>query len=340
LTRTRFHDRHAVQIENALTRVTVTAEGGHIAELLEKTSGVNPLWIPPWKSIEPSLYSPAAHPEYGADAESKLLAGIMGHNLCLDLFGPPSEAEAAAGLHVHGEAGIVPYEITVHGEVLNATCTLPLAQLAFERRIQLDGRRVLIAETVENLSPFDRPIAWTQHVTLGPPFIERGKTEFRASATKSRALGELADFDWPLFPRNGVLENLQTFTGVASSAAFTSHLMDPAADRAWFLGWSPASQVCIGYVWNRADFPWLGIWEENQSRVSPPWNGQTITRGMEFGVSPVPEPRRKMIDRAKLFEAPAYRWIPARSKLSVAYYAAVVSTPAIPESLDQFETYL
>ena len=99
-----FRNRKAVQIENEMVRVTVLTEGGHIAEILHKPSGVNPLWIPPWPSIEPSEYRPERHPEYGGNAESKLLAGIMGHNLCRDLFGGPSEDEAAAGITVHGAA--------------------------------------------------------------------------------------------------------------------------------------------------------------------------------------------------------------------------------------------
>jgi len=41
---------------------------------------------------------------------------------------------------------------------------------------------------VQNLTAWDRPIGWTQHVTLGPPFLERGVTQFRASATRSKVL--------------------------------------------------------------------------------------------------------------------------------------------------------
>ena len=88
---TRYLNRHAYQVENDVVRVTVTVEGGHIAEILHKATGVNPLWIPPWPSIKPSSYDPQKHPEYGGGAESRLLAGIMGHNLCLDIFGGPSE---------------------------------------------------------------------------------------------------------------------------------------------------------------------------------------------------------------------------------------------------------
>src|SRR5260370_33386673 len=104
---TNFRGRRASAIENDRLRVTVLHEGGHIAEILDKATGVSPLWIPPWPSIEPSTYDRARHPEYGNDSESKLLAGTMGHNQCLDIFGEPSEEEAAAaytlrrgGLHV------------------------------------------------------------------------------------------------------------------------------------------------------------------------------------------------------------------------------------------------
>src|SRR5207245_3819794 len=150
---TQFHNRRAVQVENQGSRVTVTVEGGHVAEILHKASGVSPLWIPPWPSIEPSTYSPTAHPEYGSDAESKLLAGIMGHNLCLDLFGAPSEAEARAGMTVHGESSVARYDITSNAQEITSRVSLPMAQLRFERRLRLrpGPRAINIPETVETV---------------------------------------------------------------------------------------------------------------------------------------------------------------------------------------------
>src|SRR5579884_871689 len=120
MTEIRYRNRRAYQLEDEETRVTVTVEGGHLAEIFQKRARVNPLWTPPWPSIEPSTYDRAKHPEYGADAESKLLAGLMGHNLCLDLFGPPSPDEEAAGMTVHGEASIASYDISVNGNQM--TC--------------------------------------------------------------------------------------------------------------------------------------------------------------------------------------------------------------------------
>ena len=49
--------RKVVRIENDELIVAVSVEGGHIAEIVEKKSGINPLWVPPWPSIEPSTWS-------------------------------------------------------------------------------------------------------------------------------------------------------------------------------------------------------------------------------------------------------------------------------------------
>lgn len=326
-----YRGRRAATIQNEHLRVTVLREGGHIAEILDKQTGINPLWTPPWTSIEPSAYDPAVH-QYGAAAEAKLLAGIMGHSLCLDVFGGPSAAEEVAGITVHGEASTVPYDIDATATRLVMRAQLPLAGLRFERAIDLDGRTVRMDEEVENLTATDRAIAWTQHVSLGPPFLEKGVTEFRMAATRSKVyegqfgaadyLEAGAEFDWPCVGE----VDLTTIRDVPASSAFTTHLMDPARDEAFFM--ASAQGLTLRYRWKRADFPWLGIWEENFSRLQAPWNGQTLARGMEFGVSPMPETRREMIERGRLFGVPTYRWIPAGSRLAVSYAAELLRSAA------------
>jgi hypothetical protein len=109
--------------------------------------------------------------------------------------------------------------------------------------------------------------------------------------------------------------------------------MDPRREQAYFVAFSPMSKLAFGYVWNRADFPWLGMWEENHARTLPPWGGRTLTRGMEFGASPVSETRRKMIERNKLFDTPCYRWIPAKATVHVRYWAALAPAEHVPEAL-------
>ena len=339
-----YRGRRATSIENAHVRLTVLVEGGHIAEVLDKRSGINPLWTPHWDSIEPSTFDPSRHAFYGAAADGPLLAGIMGHNLCLDIFGGPSQEEAAAGLTAHGEASVVPYAIETDGAALIARAELPHAGLALMRRLELQRNVVAIRETVTNVTACDRPIGWTQHVTLGPPFLKTGVTEFRASATQSKvfegAFGPAdylhpgATFEWPHAPHaSGGTVDLQRYTGAPSSSAYTAHLMDPSREDAFFVAFDPDAQLAFGYAWRREDFPWLGIWEENRSRAASPWDGRAITRGMEFGVSPFPETRREMIQRARLFDTPTFRWIPARSPVTAAYRIVMFEASAVPEVL-------
>ena len=336
--------RRATSIENDALRVTVLHEGGHIAQILDKRTGINPLWIPPWPSIEPSAFDATRHPEYGGSAEASLLAGIMGHNLCLDIFGGPSTDEAAARLPVHGEVSTARFAVDANANQIAMNALLPAALLRVDRRIVLADRTVHVRESVQNLAASDRPIGWTQHVTLGPPFLEKGATEFRTSATRSRVfegvvglddtLVPATDFDWPLAPRvSGGFEDLRVYTSDPRSSAYTAHLMDPARDEAFFVAFSPTAGLAFGYVWRRADFPWMGIWDENHSRTAPPWNGRTLTRGLEFGVSPMPETRRQMIERGRLFDTPGFRWIGARCRIEVDYRAVLLGAERIPESL-------
>lgn len=292
-----YRGRRAYQWENEALRVTVMVEGGHIAEISHKAKGINPLWTPPWPSIDPSKYSAAKNPEYGTGPEAKLLAGIMGHNLCVDFFGPPSEEEASAGYTVHGEASIVPYDE-------NLKAHLPLSQLNVQRKMELDSNRIHFTEEVENLLPFDRHIAWQEHVTLGPPFVERGVTKLEAPIMRSAKLNE-GEFEW----------RDRTYPSSMKSADYHAHLLEKGEVKIT----NPRLKLAISYAWNLQDFPWLGIWEENCDRTFPPWNGNTITWGIEFGASPFPEYRFRRATRGLLWAAPTAVWLPAKSKRKISY---------------------
>ena len=329
---TTYRNRRAVSIDNGLIRVTVLEEGGHIAEVADVATGVNPLWTPHWASIEPSTYDPRRHALYGDGGDAPLLAGIMGHNLCLDIFGGPSAEEARAGVPVHGEASTARFAIAREsGASLSMRAAFPHAQLEIVRRIHLDGRAVRVRESVTNRIGVDRPIGWTEHVTLGPPFLEHGATELRLSARRGKVfegtfgpadyLRDGAEFDWPNAPRAaGGLVDLSTYTAAPSSSAYTVQQMDPGLELAYAIAYSPGAHHTFGCVWHRADFPWMGLWEENRARPGAPWNGITETWGLEFGASPFPESRRQMVERGSLFGTPTFRWIPAYGTVEVSYW--------------------
>jgi hypothetical protein len=334
--RATFHNRKAFQIENDHTRVTVTEGGGHIGEIFNKATGVNPLWIPPWQTIEPSDWTEAKYPEYGGGPEAALLASIMGHNLCLYLFGGPSPDEAAAGIRVHGEAGVVNWDFESTPNGLIARCVLPLAHLAFERIITLDGPRVNFHETVENLASFGQPIAWTQHVTLGPPFMDRGKTEFCANGGFVGSLpGGTDPHSGKVFDKVGPVFK-ETLTSGTGEGGFRSFLMDKSQAKSFFIAWSPAQETAISYCWNRADFPWIGVWDENNYRDFKPWNSRSLTRGLEFSASPFAESRKEMIERGSFLGTPCFAWIPAKGKLTADYFAITAKAQKMPASIADF----
>ena len=182
-----------------------------------------------------------------------------------------------------------------------------------------------IRESVENLTACDRPIGWTQHVTLGPPFLEKGRTEFRASATRSKVFEQpfgVADylaagalFDWPLAPRaDGGVADLRRFTDARRverlHRASDGHVATsrPSSSRSrrrcvWRSATSGSERISRGSASGRRTTA------ARTARGTAP----TLACGMEFGVSPMPETRREMIDRGRLFDVPTYRWIPAKN---------------------------
>ncbi len=341
--RTTYLGRKAVDIENEHLRVTLTEEGGHIAEIFHKESGVNPLWTPHWATGEPSAFGPAQEILFGNGAEAKLLYGILGHNLCLDLFGGPSQAEKAAGMTAHGEASILKYTIEKQTCSLVGHVHMPLAQLEFKRTLMPLREDVLISETVRNLTAFDRPLAWTQHVTLSPPFLDPATTEFRATGTRGMVieadLGEApyllagAEFRWPHAPlaKGSGTANLQRMSTDVPASSYTAIAMQPG-EASW-TAWSPQYKLALSYIWQASDFPWLGIWEENRSRRFKPWNGCGVTRGMEFGTSPFPETRRQMVERGRLLDTPAYRWLSGHGEIKVKYSVRLAMCESIPQTV-------
>ena len=333
-----MYGRQGWELSNDKLALFIMAGGGHIAGLqVQGRKAANPYWIPVWKSIEPKAYRQKDAQRYGA----KLLACIAGHNLCLGAFGGPSPEEGKAGLGCHGEAPVVRWQVlkrkvTARRLVFQYGCVLPIARMRFARTVTLDAGSsiVRIRETVVNLARCDFPFTMCQHVTFGPPFAEPAVTIFDASASKGHTFpGEFGKlqrlqanrpFNWPLAP--GVKGRVDLrFIGRPAYSDFASNLMNPKQEHAWFSALNPRLGVMVAYVWHRADFPWLGIWEENRGRRTAPWNGKSLARGMEFGTSPFPEGLRKAVDRSRFQGRSTYRWLPARGTLKYNY--AILACP-------------
>jgi hypothetical protein len=326
--------------------VSVLEGGGHICELnLKACTGVNPLWRPPWVTIDPAHYAAGRHARtYGGSPDGRLLAGIAGHSLSFDHFGPPSREEAAAGLTTHGEAPALHWGIQKHAQSakpqLQYGLTLPEARIGFSRKLTLDRVNPVIycEEEAVNLSPYDRPISWNEHVTFGPPFLETGVTWFDMPATRAKVcpgsysprffLQPDAEFSWPSAPtKDRKRVNLRT-TPALRFGHYTAQLLNPELEIGFIAACNPRLKLLVVYAFRRADFPWVGNWEERYNRTSAPWRGKTFCRGLEFSTTPFAIPRRETIEQGPLFGEPTYRWLPARSKAQVRFLILLFEVPA------------
>lgn len=338
--------RQGWMLANDNLSLFLMAGGGHIADLrLKGVEKINPFWAPPWKSIEPWEYCHGDAKRYGI----KLLACIYGHNLCMSGFGNPSREEGKCGLGCHYEAPVTRWSVvrkTVHKNSIcfEYGCLLPVAQMRIIRAVTLraESNIINVRETIQNMARRDVPFTICQHVTFGPPFLEPDVTAFDASATKGRTFPEKfgspqrlkidKDYQWPQGPgvqkkvdhalarlkRGSGVVNLR-FMGKARNSDYHANLMDLKKEHGWFSAVNPRLGLLIAYVWRRADYPWLGVWEENHSRQESPWNGKTLARGMEFANTPFPIGLRKSVDLGKFQGQRPYAWLPAKGKIEHNY---------------------
>ena len=317
--------------------VGVVDGGGHVCELVSnRASGINPLWRPPWKTIDPHTYDPGKHSKvYGQPPDGRLLAGIAGHNLSFDHFGPPSKEEIAAGLSTHGEASWrkwrrlgfwkTPLPSVEYG------LTLSDAHIRFTRKISVEPQSPVVyyEETANSLVAFDRPICWNEHVTFGPPFLEPGVSTFDIPATRAKVcpasfssrmfLQPDAEFRWPYAPAARAKRLDLRITSNRIHGRYTAQLIDPQLKTGWFAASNPRLGLLVLYLFRRLDFPWVGSWEERFYRKTAPWKGKTFCRGIEFSTTPFAVPRRESVAQGTLFGEPTYRWLPAKAVQRIRY---------------------
>ena len=333
----KFHDRSAWRLENEQLRVTVLEGGGHVAEIVLKDSGggesINPLWVPKWPSIEPWEFSFEEHGDtYGRSSESALLASIMGHNLCFDFWGGPSQTEFVAGLAFHGDASLVrSAKISQDAESLTHHFDLKRSGTALTRTLRMvRGQPVLyVEEKVENKLVIDRPLGWVQHVTFGSPFVDPDASFFDASATKGHVTKgeEEVAAQWPVGSSESREQDHRRFAPEAPSGKMSYFLLDPAREVEFVSGVNTKHRLLLAYVFQRQDFPWVMVWEENRRIQDPPWSGKEMTRGMEFGNTRIPGTMQAYFKRPRIHDTPTFGWLTAKEKRTVRYLAVMSSIP-------------
>lgn len=325
-----YRGRSAVRLANGSIELVVLKGGGSLVSLTldDDPERINPMWD-----------------SLGADREQgrpERLTGGIGHFVCVDGFGQPSDAERSAGLEGHGEAHRLEWSTEFAGLegsdlVLRQAVALPRVREELRREIRLrPGEHVVYVKSrLTSLLDFDRPVNWAEHATIGSPFLERGVTVVdispsramtrpRKAATRNGLRHRLLsgqEFAWPHAPaRAGGLLDLRAAPMESHSLDHTGHRMDPEADWAFVTALHPGKRLLLGYLFRPREFPWLQTWEFY------PRSGM-LARGLEFGTQAFDLPRREVVTAGRLFGQLLYRWLPARETIEGRYVMFWTRTP-------------
>jgi hypothetical protein len=351
--RGRWQGRPCCILRNDQVELTHLTGGGQIPAFhFLDAPALNPFWIPRWKLRDPTRFRPARDErEFGAAPVGRLLSGIAGHSLCLGVFGMPSEEEIAAGAALHGEAGVRPWSASLRSSEsegrLRFSVRSPAFGLVFTRELSLRrGESVIrVNESVRNSRGADQFIQWQQHAALGPPFLDsdecgitlpgtRGITDAGGYEGRS-ALASDREFAWPHAPGiDGASVDLQHPCRKPGSGFVAGVQVDPGRDIGFICAVHRAERLAFGYIFHRAQFPWVTLWEENGARTEAPWRARERVRAFEFGVSPLPVGRAETLRRGEIFATPTLLRIPARGSVSVAWLMFLSRVPHAVRRVD------
>jgi hypothetical protein len=302
-----------ITLKNNLAAVTVDLYGGAIVDFHLHENSVNPLCF---------KFSPDQMP-----ANNKPGACWQGHFVCLGRWGQPSAGEIKAGHPQHGQSAIIEWEqvsetdrsaaMQVYAplDALNTLRTLTMSQntAAFE-----------VVEKVRNIGQSSRLYNIVQHPTLAAPFLD-AQTLVDSNATfginynfETNPLQYAAE--WPEgLCENGEVMNVTT-PDIAHNSVF-SYIVNADDTHGWITAYSPASNLLLGYIWKREDYPWISVWQHFEADVIK-------YRGIEFGTTGIHKPFDEILqhDNSRLFGEATIHHIDAGEQVSRAYGCFLLQT--------------
>jgi hypothetical protein len=304
--------RKSLVFEGRSARLVVDLAGGSIGEFRFLDAELNPLnW---------------ATPKTG-----QTNARGFGHFLCLDRWGPPSEAEGAKGMPYHGEAANVEWQVlrspAVEGNVLISAmeAKLPMAGFSVKRTITFSVGNPIFAvrEEIKNENRLGRIYNMVQHPTIGPPFLDES-TLVDCNGRKGFAQGtplpdpQEPSFYWPrALNREGQEVNLRRLASDPNPNV-VSYMIEE--DYGWVTAVTPKSGLLVGYVWKTRDYPWISLWRDVQ-------NGKPSARGLEFGTTGLHQPYPILVRKARIFDRQLFEHLDADEIATKTYLTFLLKVP-------------
>jgi hypothetical protein len=309
------HGRDAFTISNRRLSLSVLSGGGFIGDVHlvsdQPQLAVNPLRVPEYQTMDPYKFDPIRDARYGTGIQRQLMAGYMGHFTCFPQFGGSQAEFEATGYGQHGELVISKWErlVAPSPQELLMAAHLPLNQYDFRRSIIMlpDETVAYVRETAQNLTRYERPCQWVQHMTMGPPFTRIGAMWVDGSADFTRAgrLDAGTQYPWPAYrDKNGANANARDFT--VQSLVW---IMQRIKGQNWLAAYSRDYNILFGHIYDAALNPWVLDWQSNQHQDAFPVPGDVVARGPCWGDSPVAGGIKAAVAGGNIAGIPAYSWM-------------------------------
>jgi hypothetical protein len=310
-----------VKMENGNIELLVNLNGGSYFDFHLKELPLNPI---NWRATKP---------------EERI---FMGHFLCFDRWGPPSEAEKANGFRHHGEVNTVLWTLLTPPRKIDGRstcsmmCKLPMAGLQMNRKIELsvDEPVYFVTEEIKNLNINGRIFNIVQHVSIAPPFLDKS-TLFDNNALQGfedRGDGSLNQDEtilkWPQADHKGEKVNLRQFEG--DWPYVSSFVYGQNEEYGWVTACNPSKNLMLGYIWKVADYPWINFWRSME-------NGVPMAFGMEFGTTGFHEPFPVIAKKGKIFDRNIYAFIDAKEVISKSFTAFLSKIPEDYKGVEKIE---
>ncbi len=313
-------DRPRLVLDGQAAMLVVDLGGGSIADFHLKSNPLNPLQWDSWSFGDTPDQAPPIEPR------------SMGHFLCLDRWGPATEAEQAHGMGWHGEATRVWWAVDedVRAEngdlVAQMSAELPLAGLKVSRSIRMaqDQAIFAVAEAVTNTRHLGRVYNIVQHPTIGPPFLDES-TRVDANGTRGfmqetpMPTPENPEVHWPsALKKDGTEVDIRHLTDDASPAV-VSYIIEE--EYGWTTAINASKGLLIGYIWPEEEYPWFDAWRHVR-------DGKPFARGLEFGTTGLHQPSPVLLEKGQIFGRYLFHYIDADETQVFTYANFLMEIPS------------
>jgi hypothetical protein len=306
--------RKQIILTGKAASVSVDAAGGSIVDFHFLDQKLNPFT---WN-----------YPEKG-DTKPR----TMGHFICFDRWGQPSEQEAKNGMPYHGEAAQVVWKVLTEPSVKNGAvvtemlCELPMGGMTLKRTMRLSENSSVLAvhEDITNTNKLGRVYNIVQHPTIGPEFLDESVL-VDTNATKGFAQGGALPFPeepvlyWPMIVHNGALVDLRRLT-TSHEPGVVSFVFPDSLKYGWVTAMNPVKGLLVGYLWELNEYPWLDIWRHIQ-------DGRPAARGMEFGTTGLHQPFGALIRKGSIFGRPLFEYLDSGQTATKSYVLFLAKVPS------------